>query len=157
MDEQIPSTPEGDKLFAQGIQFLYKEKFGPLVKMLKNAPPDKIASAYSMAVMQAFKKLEATQPMPIELAVEVGFRLLEALMTDTVQDGIVEPLNGQQFAGAIADAMIKYGRSHNIPEQEVQAALQQMKQAQPVQPTVPEQQPQQPQNQQQGLLLGGQQ
>jgi Mg/Co/Ni transporter MgtE len=126
----IPTTPEGDKLYAEGIKLLYKKQYGNITKMLQNPIPSKVAPTLSKIVNKTLSKLNKRSEMTIELAAEVGMRLLTALIEDMVQDGVIKELTPQQAMGAVADTINDYAIQNNLPDEAVQQFLQQLKQKQ---------------------------
>jgi len=170
----IPETKYGKIGFDKAIKFLYGDKLKEVTTYLKGARPGQIPKRLADVVNVAITSLEQEggEPMPIELAAEVGFRLMDALQEDMVGDEVMPELTDEELAQSISILMSDYANSHPdvvSPEQfhEFLGQLQSQSgdpnqdplgQAQPegvmaqeAMPTQPQPQPQ-PQPQQQGLL-----
>ncbi len=115
-------TPQGTQLYEQAIEILYSDNIEGVLKRFEGLEGNQIPPALSNVVNTAIKRLEQDtgQALPVELAAEVGSRLLVALIEDLTQDKIIPELTEQQMAGAVADVLNDYALSHKdtvSPEQ----------------------------------------
>ncbi len=144
--EEIPASEEGEKLYQKAIVLLYDKNFDNLKAMFKDITPDQIPNNLSAAINGVLDRMESDRPdITIEVVAEVGFRLLEALVVDLSDLGLLEGMTRQHFLGAISDVINDYALNHKdkISPEQVQQFLQQLGNSE-------QQQPQQ----QSGLLRG---
>jgi len=118
----IPETEQGTALYNEAVVFLYDKHLEDMLASLKQANEKTIAPILSNIVNSTLRKLEqdSGQPFPIELAAEVGFRLLVTLVEDLIADKHIPKLPRKVILGTVADIINDYALTHKetvSPEQ----------------------------------------
>jgi len=125
----IPTTPEGEDLYNRAINLMYDENFDKLTKMFEGIQPQQIPNLLSEATNTVLMKMEQDNPgLTLDVIAEVGFRLLEALVADLTELGLLEGMTREHYIGAIADIINDYALQHKetISPQQLQEFLQKL-------------------------------
>jgi len=128
--DAIPMTKYGQIGFDKAIKHLYGKKLDAVTSQLKSGDPSSIPKKLSAIINAAIQQLEVEggEPMPIELAAEVGMRLHDALVEDMVSDEVIPEPTDEETAKTIAFMMSDYANDHPdaVSPEQFQQFLQQL-------------------------------
>jgi len=174
MSEAV-TTPQGEQLYQKAIEFIYnpqkegdKTHFESFIERASMLPEDKLPDLISYTVNDIIMAIEnSNDKLGLELIIEVGFRLLGALIEDlskALKDG---ELNKEVITKAAGLTISDYALLHpkTVSKQDLNAFLKELSKGQinlekyeqesPQQQEPQEQQPMPQHGQGQGLLAGG--
>ena len=152
--DQIPTTPEGDQLYKNAINNLYTKHMKNIEASIRTVAekPQKLANVLAQVVLSSLKQAEKGQgQISIELAAEVGMRIFNALITDLVEDGVVE-VSTEVYNLALGEIIGRYAHERpDITPEMVNQLFAELQAQQGGQAQAPAQAPAQP-GMEQGLL-----
>lgn len=110
--EQL-NSPEFKQLRNKGIEFLYSDRFEPMLKMFRTNGADGFPRSMAIAVNTTIKEMEKAGPVSPQLMTEAWADIFMTLLEDIVlADDVLPGLSVEQVSRALPAVMEMYEKSH---------------------------------------------